>query len=98
MSCQGISKEGKKCRRWISKNKSFCCYHNTNYADCLEGGETQFHMRYNKHTKIFQLLRNNIVVYEDRNRKNVEEMFNDLWNMEREEQIRLGLLVSPKKK
>jgi hypothetical protein len=93
MNCKGNSKNGKKCRRLILSNQSFCCYHKKEkFDDYLEGGETQFHMKYNKQKKIYQLLRNNQVIFEDKNRKNVEELFNDLWQMEREEQIRLGII------
>ncbi len=86
MHCQGYSKYGQKCKRNLKSNQSFCCYHKK-----LEGGETEFHMRYNKQKKIYQLLRKNVIIFENKNKKMVEDLFNDLWQMEREEQIRLGM-------
>ena len=89
--CMATTRGGKKCGQSVPNKKKFCFRHCFQTLEQLQGGETQFHMRYDKNTKMFQLLRNKVVVFENFSREAVEELFNDLWKLEREEQIRLGL-------
>jgi hypothetical protein len=45
-------------------------------------------MKYNKTTGLYQLLQKGQVKFESHNKKEVEDMFNDLWTMEKEEEKR----------
>lgn len=52
---------------------------------CKKGG-TRFNMKYDKTSKKYQLLQKGQVMFEDYNKKAVEDLFNDLWKMEKQDQ------------